>query len=68
MSFIAGKTTFPGADYRLPIMIGIRVIVGITNANDLMRFWVRYVENAVQRTQSDVITIRYSSCAERKLI
>lgn len=57
MSFIAGKTTFPGADYCLPVMIGIRVVVGITNANDLMGFWIRYVENAVQGAQSDVITI-----------
>lgn len=66
MSFVARKTTFPGADYCLPIVIGIRVIVGVANADDLMRFWIRYVENAVQRTQSDVITIRYSGCTEKR--
>lgn len=68
VSFIAGKTTFPGTDYCLPVMIGIRVVVSVANADDLMGFWIRYVENAIQRTQSDVITIRYSSCAKRKLI
>jgi len=57
VSFIARKTTFSGADYCLPIMIGIRIVIGIANADDLMRFWIRYVENAVQRTQSNVITI-----------
>lgn len=49
VSFIAGKTTFPGTDYCLPVMVGIRVVVGVAYANNLMRFWIRYVENAVQR-------------------
>lgn len=57
MSFVARKTTFPGTDYCLPVMVGIRVVVGVAYANDLMRFWIRYIENAVQRAQSDVITI-----------
>lgn len=57
VSFVARKTTFPGANYRLPVMIGIRIVIGIANTDDLMGFWIRYVENAVQRTQSDVITI-----------
>ena len=57
MSFVTRKTTFAGTDYCLPIMIGIRIVVGVANADDLMRFWIRYIENAVQGTQSDVITI-----------
>lgn len=65
VSFVTGKTTFPGADYCFPVVIRIRVVVGVTYANDLMRFWIRYVENAVQRAQSDVITIRYPGCAGR---
>lgn len=57
VSFVAGKTTFSGTDYCLPVMVGIRVVVGVAYANNLMRFWIRNVENAVQWAQSNVITI-----------
>lgn len=48
MSFITGKTTFSRANYRLPVVIGIRVVIGIANADDLMRFWIRNIEYAIQ--------------------
>lgn len=66
MGFITGKTAFSGSNYRFPVVIRVRVIVGIPDSDNLMGFRVRNVEGTVQWTESYVIAVRDSCCAERK--
>ena len=50
MGFVPGKTTFSRSDHRLPVVVGVRVIVGVADSDNLVGFRVRDVEGTVQWT------------------
>ena len=68
MGFVAGKTAFSRSNYRFPVVVRVGIIVGIADSDNLMGFRVGNVEGTVQWTESYVITVRDSRCAERENI
>ena len=59
--FVSRQTAFARSDKSFPVIVGITEIVHVSDANDLMGFGIRQIQNAIERMQRHVVAVRHPS-------